>query len=117
VARLQKIISEDRSQKISDLDEEIRIGYGICQRILVAEFAMNCVAAKFVSRFLTADQKKQRVSIWEELHQVASDKETFFPRVVTGDECWIYGYDPEAKQQSSQRRKSKFTETEKGREK
>jgi hypothetical protein len=41
-------------------------------------------------RFLTADQKQQRVNVCEELHQNASDDATFLSRVITGDESWIY---------------------------
>jgi hypothetical protein len=52
-------------------------------------------------QFLTADQKQQTVSICEELHQIASDT-SFLSRVITGEESWIYGYDPETKEQSAQ---------------
>jgi hypothetical protein len=48
------------------------------------EFGMHCVAAKFVPRILTADQKQQRVDVCTE-HQLASDDETFLSRVTTGD--------------------------------
>jgi hypothetical protein len=34
--------------------------------------------------------------------QTNSDDATFLSRVITGEESWIYGYDPETKQQSSQ---------------
>jgi hypothetical protein len=51
---------------------------------------------------MSAGQKQQCVSVWEELRQIATDDATFLSRVMTGDESWIYGYDPEAKQQSSQ---------------
>jgi len=57
---------------------------------------MHRVAAKFVPRILTADQKQQRV-VCTELHQLTSDDETFLSRVITGDESWVYGYDPETK--------------------
>jgi hypothetical protein len=104
-AKLQKLVHEDRRRTIQDLADEIRIGYGTCQRILIAELGMqHCVAAKFVPRILTADQKQQRVNVLEELHQIASDDATFLSRVITGDESWIYGHDPETKQQSSQRK-------------
>jgi hypothetical protein len=56
---------------------------------------MHCVAAKFVPRILTADQKQQRVEVCTELCHLASDDETFLSRVITGDESWVYGYDPE----------------------
>jgi len=63
---------------------------------------MHHVTAKFVPRILTADQKQQHINICTELHQLASDDETFLSRVITGDESWAYSYDPETKQQSSQ---------------
>jgi hypothetical protein len=53
-------------------------------------------------RFLTADQKQQCANVSEELCQKASNDETLLSRVVTGDESWIYGSDPQTKQQSSQ---------------
>jgi hypothetical protein len=62
---------------------------------------MQGVDSKFVPRILTADQK-HRVNACEKLHQIAYDDATFFSMVITGDESWIYGYDPETKQQSSQ---------------
>jgi hypothetical protein len=45
-------------------------------------------------RFLTADQKQQGVNICEELRLIASNDALFLSRVITGDESWIYGYDP-----------------------
>ena len=62
---------------------------------------MHPVAAKFVPRILTADQKQQRVNVNTELRHLASDDETL-SRAITGDESWVYGYDPETKRQSSQ---------------
>jgi hypothetical protein len=46
---------------------------------------MHCVAAKFVPRILTADQKQQCINVFTELHQLASNDETFLSRVITGD--------------------------------
>lgn len=63
---------------------------------------MHRIAAKFVPRLLTTDQKEQRIDICIELKERASSDETFLSRIITGDESWMYGYDPETKQQSSQ---------------
>jgi len=51
-----------------------------------AELGMHCVAANFVPRILTADQKQQHVNVCTELRQLGSDDETFVSRVITGDE-------------------------------
>ena len=66
------------------------------------ELGMHRVAAKFVPRILPADQKQQRVKFCTEIRQLASDDEKFLSRVITGNESWVYGYDPETKRQSSQ---------------
>ena len=102
VARIQELIRQGRRRIIRDIAEEVEVGYGTCQRVLTEELGMNRVAAKFVPRILTADQKQQRVNVCTELRQLASHDETFLSRVITGDESWVYGYDPETKRQSSQ---------------
>jgi hypothetical protein len=56
------------------------------------------IAAKFVPRLLTPEQKEHHVAISQELRQHALDDQFFMSRVITGDESWVYGYDPGTKQ-------------------
>ena len=37
---------------------------------------------------------------------MVSDDENILKKVITGDESWVYGFDPETKQQSSQSKRS-----------
>jgi hypothetical protein len=60
------------------------------------------VSAKFVPRILTPEQKEQRLSISLELRDRVTSDLNIFQNVITGDESWVYGYDPETKVQSSQ---------------
>ena len=101
VAQIQELIRQDQRLTIRNIAEEVEVGYGTCQRVLTEELGMHCVAAKFVPRILTADQKQQRV-VCTELRQLASNDETSLSRVITGDESWVYGYNPKTKRQSSQ---------------
>jgi hypothetical protein len=55
------------------------------QWILDAELGMRRVAANFVSKSLTADQKEQLINVSEELRPIASDDATFLSRVITDD--------------------------------
>jgi hypothetical protein len=41
---------------------------------------------------------------------------TFISRIITGDDSWIYGYDPEIKQQSSQWKSPQSPRVEKARQ-
>ncbi|VVC42342.1 Hypothetical protein CINCED_3A014311 [Cinara cedri] len=63
---------------------------------------MRRVAAKFVSRLLTEQQKQGRVELCSPLKEKFQNDPNFFPKVITGNESWCYRYDPETKQQSSQ---------------
>jgi len=56
---------------------------------------MRRVTAKFVPNLRTAEQKDDRVSICTDLRDRAQNDANFMSSVITGDECWIYGYDPE----------------------
>ena len=63
---------------------------------------MYRVAAKFVPRLMTDDQKGNRVRVCKELFDRPDEDENVSSRIITGDELWIYGYDIETKVQSSQ---------------
>jgi len=62
---------------------------------------MRHVSAKFVPRLLTVNQKENRVEISQELLANASGNENC-RKNITGYATWVYGYDVEAKMQSSQ---------------
>jgi hypothetical protein len=63
---------------------------------------MRRISARFVPRLLRDDQKALRVSVCRELKQQARDDPNFISNIITGDETWVYVYDPETKQQPSQ---------------
>jgi hypothetical protein len=77
---------------------------------------MRRVAAKFVPRLLTPEQKEHRVAICHELRQLAMDDPFFMSRVITGDETWFCGYDPETKRRSSQWKSPGFPRPKKARQ-
>jgi len=63
---------------------------------------MHQIAAKFVPRVLTHDQKDSRVVIYQELKETVINDPTLLLNVITGNESIVYAYDPETKLQSSQ---------------
>ena len=58
------------------------------------------VAAKFVLCLLTEEQKHKHVNVSCDLQEELKNGSQFLTKVVTGDESWCSGYDPEPKQQS-----------------
>ena len=101
VETIRRLVYEDRRRIIKDNVTIVNVSYGTVQTILTCDLNMHRVAAKFVPSILTPEQKEHQVAICEELHQHAVDDPSFMSRVITGDDSWVCGYDPETKQQSS----------------
>jgi histone-lysine N-methyltransferase SETMAR len=95
-------VHEYHQRTIKDIAAIVNVSYGTVQKILTCDLNMHYIASKFMPRLLTPEQKEHRVAICQELRQRALDDPFFMSRVITGDESWVYRYDPETKQQSSQ---------------
>jgi hypothetical protein len=63
---------------------------------------MQSTAAKFVPRLMSNDQKEHCIPVCTELKEQTEKYANFISTIITGDECWVFGYDPEKQQQSSQ---------------
>jgi len=100
VETIRRLVHQDRRRTIKDIAAIVNVSYGTVQTILTCDLNMHRVAAKFVPRLLTPEQKGHRVAICQELRQRALDNPSFMSRAITGDESWVYEYDPETKQPS-----------------
>jgi len=96
-ANVREAILADRRQSIHDVCEIVGLSYGTVQRILADNLNMRRISARFVPRLLSDDQKAHRISVCRELKQQAKDDPNFISSIITGDETWVYGYDPETK--------------------
>jgi len=85
-----------------EISEDLNIDYGSVQNILTTDLNMRRVSVKFVPRVLTLEQKQQLLSISLELRDRPSSDSSFSGNFITGDETWVYGYDPETRVQSCQ---------------
>jgi len=94
----------ERVRQIDEASMLVGISHGTCNKILTEDLKMRLVASKFVSRLLSVDQKQQRLGVCLHLKENAANDPSFLSNVMTGDETWVYAYDPETKTQSSQRK-------------
>ena len=102
VETVQWLVHEGCRRTINDIAAIVSVSYGTVKTILTCDLNMQRVASKFVPRRLAPKQTERHVAIRQELRQCALDDPSFMSRVITGDESWVYGYDPETKQKSSQ---------------
>ena len=98
----ESALSYPRRQTIHDVCNCFGLSYGSCQSIRADELNMRRIAAKFISRLLNNDQRDHRVQVCTELQEAVRYDPKFLSRVITGDESWLYDYNPETKQKSSQ---------------
>jgi hypothetical protein len=60
------------------------------------------VVAKFVPKLLSQELQQLRLVVTRDMLMCANEDPEFLKTVITGDEMWVYGYDPETKVQSLQ---------------
>lgn len=77
---------------------------------------MHRIAAQFVLRLMTDDQKDNRVQACQELLNCSEEDENILSRIITDDESWLLGHDIATKIQSSQWVGETFLSAKKARE-
>ncbi|KAG1653485.1 Protein GVQW3 [Nymphon striatum] len=95
VERVRDAINEDRRLTVRELEENLEIPRTSVSEILMEDLGMRHVAAKFVPWFPLQEQKAFRAEIAEDLLQTTNNDPHFLKQVITGDESWVYSYDPE----------------------
>ncbi|KAJ4426506.1 hypothetical protein ANN_27320, partial [Periplaneta americana] len=102
VERVRNLVMADHRLTVREIAEEVGVSKDSAHAILRDDLNMNRVAAKFVPKLLSPEQKDLRCDVAQDLLDTANTDPGFLNTVITGDESWVYGYDPETKRQSSQ---------------
>ena len=63
---------------------------------------MRRVSAKFVPKLLRMEQKQCCLDITQDMLGNANSDPNYLKTVITRDETWVYGYNPEMKMQLSE---------------
>ncbi|KAJ4427867.1 hypothetical protein ANN_23871 [Periplaneta americana] len=102
VERVRNLVMADRRLTVREIAEEVGVSKDSAHAILCDDLNMNRVAAKFVPKLLSPEQKDLRRDVAQDPLDTANTDPGFLNTVITGDESWVYGYDPGTKRQSSQ---------------
>ena len=95
-------VLEDRHLTIQEIVAEVGISTSSVHSILTEDLNLRKVSAKFVPKLLPEQQKELRKEISEDMLDLVNHDPEFIETIITGDETWVHGYDPENKFQSSQ---------------
>jgi len=91
IAKVHQILRENRRLTVRSIADQVNIDRETVRKILTEDLGMRNVSEKMVPKELTEEQKQRRVTICQDLLERQNN---IFGRVITGDETWVYQYDP-----------------------
>ena len=116
INQVRTLVMQDHRITVWELADEVGVSIGSKHTILTVNLGLRRVSAKFVPKLLTMEQKQLRLEITQDMLDCVESDSNFLNTVITGDESWVYGYDPETKVQSSQWKHSSFPRPKKARQ-
>ena len=102
IEHVKQMVRADRRLTVRMIAEGLSINKDTVWSIITENLEMCSVCAKMVPKLLSEDQKQQRVTVCQDIIERLKDDPDLLGRVITGDESWIFEYDPETKRQSRQ---------------
>ena len=102
IGKVNELVRSDRRLTVRMMVEELNINRESVRTILLEELHMRKVCAKIVPKLLSDDQKQRRVRVCEDMFERIGADPDFLGHIITGDESWVFQYDPKTKRQSQQ---------------
>ena len=99
IAKFRQIVRENLRLTVRRVVEQVNTDRQTNRKALTEDLGVRKVCAEMVPKKLTEEQKQRRVKLCKDLLECQDD---MLGRVITGDEIWVYQYDPETKRQSAQ---------------
>ncbi|UYV79342.1 hypothetical protein LAZ67_17002214 [Cordylochernes scorpioides] len=102
VQKITDLIKENPRTTLLELEQDTGISKTTIGRIVTEDLKLKKTPAKFIPRFLTNEQKLCRLATCEDMMEMTRTDPKWKEKIITGDETWVYGYDPETKPQSAE---------------
>ena len=100
---VRSLVKEDGQLTVYQIAETVGISVGSVHSILHDNLCLSKLSARWVPKALRPNQLNLRSELsMVILLKIEAVEDHFFDRIITGDETWVYQYDPETKQQSKQ---------------
>lgn len=102
IEAVRKMITEDRHVTYREIQASLGISGTPINEILHKELGVRKLISRWIPHLLTEEQKAARVN-WcrQTLERFRGGSSKHVYDIVSGDESWIYSYEPESKQQST----------------
>ena len=99
IARVKELVEEDARKTVKDVAALTGISHGSSHEILRRHLDMKKICARWVPHILTDEQKQKRVDAARILlDRYGHGNQQLLNNIVTGDETWIYYYEPPSRE-------------------
>jgi len=99
---VKAVLDRERCLRVQLIVEELGLPKTDVHQIITEDLHMRKICAKLVPKILSNEQKDNRVLVSQELLDRVTSEPDFLQRVITGDETWVFKYDPTTKRPSSE---------------
>ncbi|UYV69804.1 K02A2.6-like [Cordylochernes scorpioides] len=96
------LIKENPRTTLLELEQDTGISKTTIGKIVTEDLKLKKTPAKCIPRFLTNKQNLCRLATCEDMFKMTRTDPEWKDKIITGDEKWVYGYDPETKRQSAE---------------
>ena len=108
VSAVKALVEEDGRYTVEEIANKVGISEGSAHTILTQNLGMKKVCARWVPHLLTTDQKKQRVDCSRKLlKKFKNCDDRVISNLLTGDETWVYMFEPQRRSDNRQWRGKK----------
>ena len=99
VERVKQMVCGDRRLTVRMIVDELEINRDSVWKIFTEDLGIRKICAKMVPKLLENEQKERCVEVCQDILEHLQTEPDLLQRVITGDESWIFEYDPETKRQ------------------
>ena len=92
----------DHRLTIRAISAQVGVSTGSVHNILRRDLCLTKISAKFVPKILSDEQRLKRVEAATKCTEMVAADPTVLQQIITGDESWVYLYDPETKHKSQE---------------
>lgn len=99
---VRNLIMEDRHVTYREIEASLDISMTSINKILHEHLGVKKISSRWIPHMLTGAQKRARMDWCKEMlkkYEYGTSNAVY--NIYTGDESWIYAYEPETKQQST----------------
>ena len=98
VEKVRVLMRSDRRLTVRMIASDLNLNHTTAHQILTQELSIRKLCAKIVPKNLTIEQKDNRKDVCLHLLERIQSDRNFLKNMITGDETWIFEYDPETKE-------------------